>query len=166
MRNLIHMVLTGRHAGQVNYVNKIHFCATKLNSVSQNSILCHKIQFCVTKFNFVPQNSILCHKIQFCVTKFNFVRQNWVLWTKFSFVGQNSVLSTKVSFVCKLVCVTDSLCHLYVDWLRSVLVHFTRWWSTLAGLNISMRKYNPIYQYYTTLWTVILVILWLQNIYL
>ena len=56
---------------------------TKVNFVSQTSILCHKRQFCVTNVNSVSQMSILCrkkysilwHKIQFCKTDLTFLRQ-------------------------------------------------------------------------------------------
>ena len=65
--------------------DKIHFCQlcqlclTKVNFVSQKSILSHKSQFCVTKVDFECR---LVHRIQTKLVsyKFDFVRQNWQNW--------------------------------------------------------------------------------------
>ena len=43
------------------FLDKKQFCVTKVNSMSQQSIMCHKIQFCETSL--------------FCVIKVNFVRK-------------------------------------------------------------------------------------------
>ena len=59
----------------LNFCNdKIHFCRQKSIFVSQNFCdpkfyFVRQIPFCETKVDFVSQKSILCHKSLFCVTK-------------------------------------------------------------------------------------------------
>ncbi len=109
-------------------ISPVQFLTNGSPSYMRVPYLGNRIEFCETELNFVTQNWILWHRIEFCGTELNFVTQNWVLWHKsefcwqnqyiFNFVRQNSVLSHKTHF-CQVYRYKNEFC--WQNWAMSHL---------------------------------------------
>jgi hypothetical protein len=72
---------------KLTFVLKTHFCA-------QNSLVC-------TKLNSVSQNSILSHKTQFCQLVFDVVAQIWHTHVRRATIGEKQAGEMETAAVCQ-----------------------------------------------------------------